>query len=396
MRRLIPHISVYQPNGWSNAILPIDVLHKLVNEMNGVIDIINHMEDESVERAKEYTDSQIDIVEASIATTNNNLDQINQSLQASIRSLNQSITVLDSEVDTLVERINATDGRVTENYNTFTSAMNQVYRDLNSTATQLRNYADLKDTVLREHLEAEIEDLRHVINDILEVETIDGLTGLKRTVRQILSTYMIDKVKRRGGNRFAMTWSKFKLKSWLQTESTTSPNYRNYINYFAPTWYNLMKTQYVLKENNSVQSTSWNTWGAFCNNTLLYLCKLIADMFYFTSYSVWTNYSIFLSFDVFKYSEWNAFKTFSTTELPSVELVSVVANYSGSNTHRDLIRTQMVQSVQNFIGMFSSYNSIYGGYASLCTTSQDLIIFYALVTGVCNDKTYSTKIFLDS
>lgn len=359
---MIPRFTIYQPNGWSNSILPIDVLHKLINEMNNVIDYINNMEDRSVERAKEYTDSQIDIVEADIAATNNTIDQINNNLQASIRSLNQSITVLQSQLSTYGERLNEINSRELDHYAEIGRTITQIYSDMRDLGAQLRNYADLKDIVLKEQLEAEIEELRVVINNVLEVETIDGLTGLKRSVRQILSTYIIDKVKRRGGNRFALTWGQMKIDTdygWLAKYNYTIVQGWLLI---APTWYNFMKptkTPITSQTGQNRQITPLNTWGSFVNNTALYILNLISVEQQISSATPTTGSinELYSYFDVFDYQQWSSYRYGST--IPSILNEKHVTDTAGStqNNYKYYIKSQVITWVSYYFKMDGLYYS---------------------------------------
>ena len=392
MRTPIPHFTVYQPNGWSNSILPIDVLHKLINEMNGVIDIVNHMEDESVERAKEYTDSQINIVEDSIAATNNTLDQVNQSLQASIRSINQSITVLQSQLSTYGERLNEVSARELDHYAEIGRTITQIYSDMRALGSQLRNYADVKDLVLKEQLEAEIEELRVVINDILNVETIDGLTGLKRTVRQILSTYIIDKVKRRGGNRYAMTWGQLSDNNnygWFNKQSQLTPVYWHII---APTWCNFKKSTTPRFKSAPVGYRNEgiiNTWGAFVNDTLLY----IAFLCYHIGQVPPSDSDVFKQIDVYTYSEWNAYKYNASAPKPTVITTDGETVAYSNKTYRQLAKEQGATAIIcfnagiNYNWLFTSSSSGAGLY-----NSNNIQFLYLFLLGNTFEKALSDMI----
>lgn len=390
---MLPKFTIFQPNGWDNSILPIDIIHKLINEMNNTIDYINDMEDHSVERAKDYTDSQITIVNDSIATTNNTIDQINNTLQASIRSLNYSITTLQTQYNSLSNNLADLNTRESNHYTELGRAITQVYTDMNALGVQLRNYADIKDLVLKEQLEAQIEELRIIINDLLNLKTIDGFTGSYKTIREIIGTKILYQTKIRGGNRYALTWGQMSTTArngWL---ARFSIRFTNRINYFAPTWHNLMINNYSFANPQNLYSSNINTWGSFCNLTMLYLADIVHKCnFYCTSgtAAIASNYKIV---DVFKKSEWDTYIN-DGTPVPTVERVDVNDLYDGTNKHISLIVTQFKSSISIFTGSVGGYG-IYStsGTNQLFSGSSDLPALFQFLQGNLNTQFYSDTFF---
>lgn len=386
---MIPKFTVYQPNGWDNSILPIDVLHKLINEMNNLIDVINNMEDQSVERAKKYTDSQIAIVNDSITITNNNLTQINNSLQASIRGLNTSLTVLTQQLNTYGERLNTTDATVAAYHQEFTSTMNQVYRDLNATATQLRNYADLKDTVLKQQLEEEIEELRTIINDILNLKTIDGFTGELKTVRNILGAEIIKNAAYNGGAEYRLTWGMLDTTSddgWFFNKSL---RFKAYCNLIAPTWGNMMINNYQMTSGQKAVQYHQilGTWGAFCYKGLLFIADLIHNINRFSGSTTVALANNFKNVDVFNITEFNDWIGGGTTKPSTIASVDVTTEYESGSTYLTLLTNQFKKSVS----IFSGYINTYGLYGSngLFNGTSDLPAVLQLLAGTTNNRIFS-------
>lgn len=386
---MLPKFTIFQPNGWDNSILPIDVIHKLINEMNNVIDYINNMEDRSVERAKEYTDSQIATVNDSIATTNNNLDQINNSLQASIRSLNQSITVLQSQLSTYGERLNDLSSRENEHYTELRTSIQQVYQTITSVATQLRDYADLKDIYLKNQLEAEINELRIIVNDLLNIKTIDGFTGELKSVREIIGLNILRQSKLRGGNRYALTWGQLSLtdnKGWL---SRMTQRYYSRINYFAPTWYNFKLNNFTYPDHvkQYIYSPNLNTWGAFSNLTLLFIGEIVHRVRqWYTSSSpdVKANYQYM---DVFDKTEWDAYISDGETIPTIINLTDMNDLYDGTNDYMSLVLTQFKSSVSIFTGVvpgFGIYNATANSANALFTGTGDFQALFQYMLGNLN------------
>lgn len=390
---MIPKFTIFQPNGWDNSILPIDIIHKLINEMNNVIDYINNMEDNSVERAKEYTDSQIATVNDSIAATNNTIDQINNSLQASIRSVNQSITVLQSQLSTYGEILNDLNSRELEHYTEIGRTITQIYSDMRDLGVQLRNYADIKDLVLKEQLEAQIEEIRIIVNDLLNLKTIDGFTGTYKTVREIIGTKILYHAKTKGGNRYALTWGQISTTSrngWLARYSI---RFNNRINYFAPTWHNFMLNNLRFASPQNLYSANVNTWCSFTNLTLLFIADIVHKCnFYCTSGTadIANNYK---TVDVFKKTEWDTYIT-DGTPIPTVERVDINDLYDGTNKHISLILTQFKSSISIFTGSVGGYG-IYStsGSNQLFSGTSDLPALFQLLQGNLNTPFFSDTFF---
>lgn len=395
---MLPKFTIYQPNGWSNSILPLDVLHKIINEMNVVIDEVNNIEDHSVEIAKAYTDSQIAIVNGEIATTNATIEQINNSLLADIRSINTNLNILTQQLNTYGERLTDLSNRESNHYSEINSRFTQVYRDINSFAVQLRNYADIKDLVLKEQLEAEIEEIRVVINNILNVKTIDGFTGSIKTVREILGTRILLQTKLKGANRYALSWgqiSQTTKNGWLAKYNS---RVNNKINYLAPTWHNFMLNNYQFTSSqlNNLNANNLNTWGAFCNLTLLYIGDIVHKINQYCTSGTAAIATNFKTVDVYKKAEWDTYLS-DGTPVPGIETVDVTALYDGTNSHVSLIVTQFKASLAIFTGAVVGY----GLYASsstanaLFSTTSDLPALFQFLQGNLNLPYFSSTFFSD-
>lgn len=388
-KRFIPPITIFQPNGWSNSILPIDVLHKIVNEMNNLITIINEMEDDSVERAKEYTDSQITIVNNEIAVTNSNIEQLNTSLQASIRSINYTLTVLQTQLNTYGDRLTTLDNREANHYTTINNRFTQVYRDLVDLANQLRNYTDLQILALKDTLEAEIDELRVVIDNILNVKTYDGFTGTLRTVRSILGDDIIKNAAFNGGADYRLTWGHFDITSddgWIFSKSS---RFKTYCNLIAPTWGNMMINTYQFTSGQkAVQYHQLlGTWGSFCYKGLLYITDLIHNLNRFSGSGTAAIANNFKNVDVFNITEFNAWIGGGDTKPTTISNVDITTEYESGSTYLSLIVAQFKKS----IAIFTGYNNAYGLYGSngVFNGTTDLPAILQLLAGVTNNRMYT-------
>lgn len=365
---MIKHFSIYQPNAWDNSITPIQILHKIINNLNEVIDVVNAIEDVGFERAKTYTDEQITTVNERINNTNAEIDRVNNNIQASLRSVNQSLTVLSSRLDTYNGRLNNLDTRESAHYTETRQGFVQVYSTINNVAEQLRNYADLKDFYLKQEIEEEIEAIRVVIDDILNKKTIDGFTGQVMTVRQILASRISLESKKKAGNRYCLTWKMLSLTNdgYLFNKSS---RFSSNINIIAPTWYNLKRNNYQFSSGQKATgyAINLNTWGAFSNVTLLFFAEIVHKiLIHYTSgtQAIADNYK---NIDIFKYDEWQAWIANGET-VPSIVNVDVSTTYDTTNTYMSLILEQFKQS----LSIMTGYTAGYGLYATSANTTTAL------------------------
>lgn len=350
---MLQHLTLFQPSAWDNSIAPINIIHKLENEINNLIDYVNSMEDESVERAKEYTDAQISVINVQIAE-----------FYESFRSISRTLGNMDAHISS-VEATN--DTRYAEMLS-ITSAL-RTYID--ETKDYLKNYTDIKTLELKTYLEAQINAIKQLIDDLLNLKTIDGLTGEYKTVREIIGTSISPKVSRRGSNRYSLTWGQICTttnKGWL---SRMSNRYANRINYFAPTWYNFMINCYDYTP--TVKATRYapliNTWGAFCYNTLIYIGEIVhMARQYYTSTDTGLK-AQFGYMDLFDKSEWDTYIS-NGTPIPTInESVDLTTLYDETNDHMSLVWQQFKYS----IGVFTGFLAGYGLYSA--SASANAVLF---------------------
>jgi len=344
---MIEHFSIFQPNAWDNSIVPINIIHKLINEVNNLIDIINEMEDESFERSKEYTDEQVNVINSRLAY------------------IDESFDVVARELSRLSTNIYRVDNRESEHYTTIQNQITALNEYVASVRLELKNYTDINILNLKRTLESEINEIKRLIDNLVDVETIDGLTGTKKTIREILASRIVGKIKRASGNRYALTWSQISVNTkngWL---AYYSQRYYGNINYFAPTWYNFKKNNYEFSsgQTSSLYGASMNTWGAFCNNTLLFIGELVHNMYRYYTASTQAIADNFKSIDVFDYADWSGRLSDPETTVELSTETDISGLYDGANTIASLIRDQFKKSVDIFTGFVSGYG-LYSGSAT--------------------------------
>lgn len=375
---MIEHFSIFQPNAWDNSVAPINIIHKLINDLNKLVDEVNNIEDTSFERAKEYTDSQISPIRFELGT-----------IGESLRSISRSLGALTSDLMAL-------DSRESSHYAETVSRLNNLSDYIQSVRAELKNYTDLSIIMLRNQLEEEIEELKELINSMLDLPAIDGHTGQFSTVRRIIGTWGVSKNRYIGANRYALTWGQLKTSTpngWLANNTS---RFNGKFNYIAPTWHNFMINNHVFTstQTNNLNSCNLNTWQSFCNLTLLFIGDMVHKINQYCTSGTATIADNYKNVDVFKKSEWDAYIS-DGTPAPTIERVNVTDLYDGSNTHVSLIVTQFKSS----IGIFTGAVLGYGLYASSSTanalfaTSSDLPALIQFLHGNMGAPCFSNTFF---
>ena len=373
---MLTHFSVFQPNSWDNSIAPINLIHKLENEINTIIDEVNSIEDTIFQRSKEYTDEQIAIIDGRLE---NITTQINQ-MVVSINALSSRVTFIDE--------------RESRHYENVVTRIINLTNYVQSVRLELKNYTDMQVLALKTQLEAEINAIKALIDSLLDMTTIDGHTGQYATVRKIIGTWGVAKNKYIGGNRYALSWGQLSQNTnngWLARYSN-----RIYgrINYFAPTWHNLMLNNYNFGTGSSLYNNNLNTWGCFCNLTMLYIADLVHKINQYCASSTSEVANNYKMVDVYDKTEWDAYVANGAVK-PTYSETDVTELYDGTNTHVSLIVSQFKLS----IGIFTGSVGGYGLYASGTTVnalfngSSDLPALIQLLQGNLNNPAYSNTFF---
>lgn len=370
---MIQHFSVFQPNAWDNSVVPINIIHKLINNLNEVIDTVNAMEDESFERSKAYTDEQITIV-------NNQIDNI----MLNFDNLSRSVSNLWISIGEL----RTTE---TEHYNTVIALISETREIIEETKVYLKNYTDIKILELKNYLETQINEIKRLIDNLLDIETVNGFTGKRETIREILSAKIVENTKKRGGNRYAMTWGQLSITcntGWLARYST---RIYNRINYIAPTWHNFMINNLSISSS-SLYNNALNTWASFSNITLIFIADIVHRINQFCISGTSTIADNYKNVDVFKKSEWDSYITNGET-VPTIERIDVTDLYDSTNTHVSLIVAQFKLSLGIFCGSVAGYGLYSSGVTTnaLFGSTSDLPALFQFLQGNLNTSLFSNS-----
>lgn len=164
---MLNHITMFQPSAIDNALSTIQILHKLITQINTIIDEINSIDS----RANEYTDEQIKILKDFL--------------------VNKINTDIENTVKTLTEYI---DNQDEKNYNILNTKIDdvikQVYIDIAKLKADLILYIDDNDNKIKVIINEVYEELYNLIkngNDIIYSPVDGSLKSTKDVIVDVMN-----------------------------------------------------------------------------------------------------------------------------------------------------------------------------------------------------------------
>ena len=164
---MLNHITMFQPSAIDNALSTMQILHKLITQINTIIDEINSIDS----RANEYTDEQIKILKDFL--------------------VNKINTDIENTVKTLTEYI---DNQDEKNYNILNTKIDnvikQVYIDIAKLKADLILYIDDNDNKIKVIINEVYEELYNLIkngNDIIYSPVDGNLKSTKEVIVDVMN-----------------------------------------------------------------------------------------------------------------------------------------------------------------------------------------------------------------
>lgn len=164
---MLNHITMFQPSAIDNALSTMQILHKLIIQINTIIDEINSIDS----RANEYTDEQIKILKDFL--------------------VNKINTDIENTVNTLTEYI---DNQDEKNYNILNTKIDnvikQVYIDIAKLKSDLILYIDDNDNKIKVIINEVYEELYNLIkngNDIIYSPVDGNLKSTKDVIVDVMN-----------------------------------------------------------------------------------------------------------------------------------------------------------------------------------------------------------------
>ena len=164
---MLNHITMFQPSAIDNALSTMQILHKLITQINTIIDEVNSIDS----KANEYTDEQIKILKNFL--------------------VNKIDTDIENTVKTLTEYI---DNQDEKNYSILNKKIDdvikQVYVDIAKLKSDLTLYIDDNDNKIKVIINEVYEELYNLIkngNDIIYSPVDGNLKSTKDVIVDVMN-----------------------------------------------------------------------------------------------------------------------------------------------------------------------------------------------------------------
>lgn len=144
---MLSHVTLFQPSAIDNAMSTVQIIHKLINEMNIIIDEVNNIDS----KANEYTDEQIALLKSELSVKFDEIEVLINSLSGRIDTNSINIQDLYSRIADLrqivINNTSFLDNKIDNVELSLTNQMQQAY-------TTLWHYIDSKVDILEKLIES--------------------------------------------------------------------------------------------------------------------------------------------------------------------------------------------------------------------------------------------------
>ncbi len=180
---MLNHITMFQPSAIDNALSTMQILHKLITQINTVIDEVNSIDS----KANEYTDEQIELLHRIIK---DELSEVESNLNNLIKSNSDDIVNIKTELIELHNNIN----KLNEDIKSNTDLIFSNYNVLILKIAELKDYIDSVINGLNIKVFSPVTgyktDIQNALNDIYNLYQIDfgnvNLTYIKKLLQNIV------------------------------------------------------------------------------------------------------------------------------------------------------------------------------------------------------------------
>lgn len=181
---MLNHITMFHPSAIDNALSTMQILHKLINQINTVIDEVNSIDS----KANEYTDEQIEllhrIIEDELSEVESNLNNLIKSNSDDIVNIKTELIELHNNIKKLNEDIKSNIDLILSNYNVLILKI-----------AELKDYIDSVINGLNIKVFSPVTgyktDIQNALNDIYNLYQIDfgnvNLAYIKKLLQNIVT-----------------------------------------------------------------------------------------------------------------------------------------------------------------------------------------------------------------
>lgn len=180
---MLNHITMFQPSAIDNALSTMQILHKLINQINTLIDEVNSIDS----KANEYTDEQIEllhrIIRDELSEVESNLNNLIKSNSDDIVNIKTELIELHNNIKKLNEDIKSNTDLIFSNYNVLILKI-----------AELKDYIDSVINGLNIKVFSPVTgyktDIQNALNDIYNLYQIDfgnvNLTYIKKLLQNVV------------------------------------------------------------------------------------------------------------------------------------------------------------------------------------------------------------------
>ena len=181
---MLNHITMFQPSAIDNALSTMQILHKLITQINTVIDEVNSIDS----KANEYTDEQIEllhrIIRDELSEVESNLNNLIKSNSDDIVNIKTELIELHNNIKKLNEDIKSNTDLIFSNYNVLILKI-----------AELKDYIDSVINGLNIKVFSPVTgyktDIQNALNDIYNLYQIDfgnvNLTYIKKLLQNVVT-----------------------------------------------------------------------------------------------------------------------------------------------------------------------------------------------------------------
>ena len=161
---MLTKFNLYQPAAIDNSLNSYQIIHKIIHEMNLIIDEINNIDS----KANEYTDEQIRLLKIE--------------LQSKFDDIESEIVLLNGRIDLTNSNLTTLENA----FNDFKTAITTSVNQLTVNVANLSDYVAQTESMLINYIDNKIDVLTHLIETLKGVKVF-GLNGKLTTVQDALN-----------------------------------------------------------------------------------------------------------------------------------------------------------------------------------------------------------------
>lgn len=192
---MLTKFNLYQPAAIDNSLNSYQIIHKIIHEINLIIDEVNNIDT----KANEYTDEQIRLLKAELQIRFNEVETM-------ISGLSDRIDVTESQIQGIFSELTTLRNIMNTNFT-------QIYNRIEEVNTSLTLQIQDNYIALYHYIDTQIEMIEQLINSISE-NKVFGVNGKLTTVQQAID----DCIKLSRINRYDIT---IKAIKYLMTRTYT-------------------------------------------------------------------------------------------------------------------------------------------------------------------------------